>query len=303
MLIWEYYMDVNEYQARAADTAQFEKGTNEAISISLLGLSGEVGELLTEYKKRMRDGDSYKVFKEKIIEEVGDILWYLSSIATYEGIELSEVMNKNLQKTTERWEDLQLHGQLDFDGEFFDDGCAEHEKLPREFIAEFDEFIADDDKKYVRIRVNDKNYGDPLRDNFYSDDYYRFHDIFHFSYVVVLGWSPIVRRFLECKRKDDDKIDEVEDGGRASVIDEAISALVFEYAKHHNYFEGAGGVDYDLLRTIKELTNHLEVGSCTTKQWEQAIILGFDIWRKLRDKKKGRVVCNMYDKSMLFEKM
>lgn len=153
----------------------------------------------------------------------------------------------------------------------------------------------------MRIRVNGGEFGNPLRDNTYSDDYYRFHDVFHFSYVVVLGWSPIVRRFLGCKRKDDTEIDEVEDGGRASVIDEAISALVFDYAGHHNYLEGAGGVDYELLRTIKKLTSHLEVNSCTTKQWEQAIILGFDIWRKLRDKMKGRVICNMYERSMVFE--
>lgn len=217
-------MDINEYQARASDTAQFDKNKDEAISISLLGLSGEVGELLTEYKKRIRDGDSYKIFREKLVEELGDILWYLSSIATCEDIELSEVLNQNIRKTTERWEELHHNGQLDFDGEFFDDGCEEHEKFPREFIAEFDEFVADDGKTYASIKVNGKKFGDPLRDNAYSDDYYRFHDIFHLSYVVVLGWSPIARRFLDCKRKDDSEIDEIEDGGRAAVIDEAISA-------------------------------------------------------------------------------
>ncbi len=296
-------MDINDYQAKASDTAQFDKNKDNAISISLLGLSGEVGELLTEYKKRMRDGDSYKIFKEKIIEELGDILWYLSFIATNEGIELSEVMYKNLQKTSERWEELQLHDQLDFDGEFFDDGREEHEKFPREFVVEFNELVADDGKDYVKILVNGEEFGDLLRDNSYSDDYYRFHDVFHFSYVVVLGWSPIVRRFLGCKRKEDVKIDEVEDGGRAAVIDEAISVLVFDYAKNHNYFEGSGGVDYELLRTINKLTCHLEVGSCTTKQWERAIILGFKIWRRLRDKKKGRIICNMHDKSMMFEEI
>jgi len=296
-------MDVNEYQARASDTAQFDKGNDEAISISLLGLSGEVGELLTEYKKRIRDGDSYKIFREKLVEELGDILWYLSSIATFEGIELSEVLSQNIRKTTERWEEIHNNGQLDFDGEFFDDGREEHEKFPREFVAEFNEFIADDGKTYAGIKVNGEKFGDPLRDNAYNDDYYRFHDIFHLSYVVVLGWSPIARRFLDCKRKDDSEIDEIEDGGRASVIDEAISALVFDYASQHSYFEGAGGVDYELLRTIKKLTSHLEVSVCTPKQWEYAIIIGFKIWRKLRDKKKGRVICNMHDKSMIYEEI
>jgi len=294
-------MDVNDYQAKASDTSQFDKHTNEALSISLLGLSGEVGELLTEYKKKIRDGSSYKLFEEKIIEELGDIMWYLASIATHEGIELSEVLNKSLQKTSERWNDLRAHGQLDFDGDFFDDGREESEKLPREFVAVFEEVDESDSKKYARVTVNGVKFGDHLRDNAYSDDYYRFHDAFHFAYVVVLGWSPISRRFLKCKRKTDDDIDEIEDGGRASVIDEAISALVFEYARNHNFFEGVGGVDYELLSTIKMLTRHLEVKSCTSKQWEHAILLGFEVWRELKSKKKGRLICNMHDKTMVFE--
>lgn len=42
---------------------------------------------------------------------------------------------------------------------------------------------------------------------------------------------------MKRKRHSCEKINEIEDGGRAIVIDEAISALVFEYAKMHNYFE------------------------------------------------------------------
>lgn len=300
-------MDINDYQVKASDTSQFDTNTDEAKSISLLGLSGEVGELLTEYKKKIRDGDSYKIFREKIVEELGDIMWYLSSIATSEGIELSEVLNNNIRKTSERWNDIHVHGQLSFGYEFFDDERSENEQFPREFVAEFDEFIGDDNKAYTSIKVNGEKFGDPLRDNAYHDDYYRFHDVFHFSYVVVLGWSPIVRRFLNCKRKNKDDInndiDEVEDGGRAAVIDEAISALVFSHAGDHNFFEGAGGVDYELLNTIKSLTRHLEIKICTTKEWEKAIILGFENWRKLKGKKKGRIICNMHDKTMMFEEL
>lgn len=88
-------MDIDDYQATAADTVQFnQENENEVISICLLGLSGEVGELATEYKKKIRDGESYQSFREKIIEEMGDIMWYLSSIATHEDIEFSEVLKK-----------------------------------------------------------------------------------------------------------------------------------------------------------------------------------------------------------------
>jgi len=296
-------MNIDDYQAKAAETLQFDSNSNDAISISLLGLSGEVGELSTEYKKKIRDGDSYKIFQEKIIEEIGDIMWYLTSIATHEGIEFSEILRKNLIKTAERWKDLNVHGQLAFDGELLDDGCIEEEQFPREFVAEFEEMVGDDGKKHAKVYVNGKKFGDNLQDNAYDVDYYRFHDVFHLSYVVVLGWSPIVRRFLGCKRRNDGEKDEVEDGGRASVIDEAISILVFEYARNHNFFEGSGGVDYQLLRSIKMLTRHLEIKDCTTREWESAILLGFDLWRELKDKRKGRIICNMHEKTMVFEDM
>ena len=293
-------MDINDYQAKAAETFQFDK-SSEAVTISLLGLSGEVGELSTEYKKKIRDGDSYKIFKEKIVEEMGDIMWYLSSIATHEGIEFSEILKKSIEKINDRWMNLNSHGQLSFDGEFLDDGCDEGETFPREFVAEFKEVDGEDGKSYASITVNGLPFGDELRDNAYDDDYYRFHDTFHLSYVVVLGWSPIARRFLDCKRVSDAETDEIEDGGRASVIDEAISALVFEHARNHNFFEGADVVDYQLLRTIKSLTKHLEVKNSTTKEWEQAILLGFSLWRELRDHKQGRIVCDLNEKTMVFE--
>jgi len=231
------------------------------------------------------------------------IMWYLSSIAAHEGIELSEALQYNLDKVTDRWHDINSLEQLPFEQSFLDDDCLEDEQLPREYVVEFREVIEDNGDIKVFVTVNEKKFGHDLRDNSYDPDFYRFHDIFHFSYAVVLGWSPVVRGFLGKKRKNDEnkKRDEVEDGGRAIAIDEAISVLVFEYASNHNFFEGVGGIDYSLFRNIKLLTSKLEVKSCTLKQWEQAILLGFDIWRKLRDKCKGRVICNMHDKSMIFE--
>ena len=155
----------------------------------------------------------------------------------------------------------------------------------------------------MRLAINGNEIGSPVRDNAYDPDYYRFHDIFHLSYVVVLGWSPVVRKLLGIKRSTDEEKDEVEDGGRATVIDEAISILVFEYAKYHNYFEGAGAVDYELLRTIGLLTGHLEVKHCTPKQWEEAILLGFKMWSEIKAREKGRIVCSMIDKTMTYEEL
>lgn len=292
-------MDIDKYQARAAETSQFNRNSTDAISISLLGLSGEVGELSSEYKKKLRDGDNYKIFREKIIEEIGDIMWYLSSIATYEDIEFSEILNASVKKITERWDDL----HLELEGEFYDSSFPEEQQLPRDMVAEFIEKDNKQSKPVVSVIVNGNSFGDGIRDNARNVDFYRFHDIFHLSYATNLGWSPVVRRLLKRKRRNSDIYNEVEDGGRAWVIDEAVSVMVFEYARNHNFFEGLNIVDYELLRSIKRLTRHLEIKDCTTKQWEHSILLGFEMWRNLRDSNGGRVICSMKDKTMLFESM
>jgi NTP pyrophosphatase (non-canonical NTP hydrolase) len=291
------------YQAEASETFQFEAGSLESRMISVLGLAGEVGDMATEYKKAIRDGDSYKIFKDKLMEELGDILWYLSSIATQEEILLSDIARFNIRKIKDRWNDLYPDEQLEFQRQLYDDGRLENEQLPRSFVLEFRCIEDQDGSRHVSVIFNGELFGSELRDNSYEDDHYRYHDIFHMSYAVFLGWSPVVRKLLGCKRKSDGRIDEVEDGGRAFAIDEGISVMIFEHARNHNFFEGSGGVDYSLLRTIKNMTRHLEVGMCALKDWEKAILSGFDVWRELRDHNGGRVICDLYEKSMVFEKI
>ena len=65
--------------------------------------------------------------------------------------------------------------------------------------------------------------------------------------------------------------------------------MVFSYAERRNFLEGAEGVNYDLLRTIKDMTSHLEVSTRTEGDWEQAIMTGFDIWRQVKANRRGRI--------------
>ena len=249
--------------------------------VPLLGMAGEVGELLGEHKKWLRDGDSYKLFPERVKEELGDLLWYLSNVATKHGLTLEEVAEFNLNKTGRRWQfAVAGEGQT----RLFDEDFPLSEHLPRQMD------IAIEEESGIAITTIDgAKYGNPLTDNRYDDDGYRFHDICHLSYASILGWSPTLRALLRRKRKSDPKIDEVEDGGRAIVIEEGISAMVFSYAERRNFLEGAEGVNYDLLRTIKEMTSHLEVSARTEGEWERAIMTGFDIWRQVKAQGKGRI--------------
>ena len=69
-------MELNEYQRLANQTDQQPENENleadpRSIMIPLLGMAGEVGELLGEHKKWLRDGESYKLFPERVKEELG----------------------------------------------------------------------------------------------------------------------------------------------------------------------------------------------------------------------------------------
>jgi hypothetical protein len=69
--------------------------------------------------------------------------------------------------------------------------------------------------------------------------------------------------------------------------------MVFSYAERRNFLEGAAGVNYELLRTIKDMTSHLEVGRCTEGEWEQVIMAGFDLWRQVRDRGNGKLSADL----------
>ncbi len=279
-------MELNEYQRLANQTDQQpETGSIEpgprSILVPLLGMAGEVGELLGEHKKWLRDGDSYKLFPERVKEELGDLLWYLSNVATKHGLTLEEVAEFNLDKTGRRWQPFVAEkGKI----KLFDEEFPPSECLPRQM-----EISIEEESGIAITTINGAKYGDPLTDNRYEDDGYRFHDICHLSYASVLGWSPTMRALMRRKRKSDPKVDEVEDGGRAIVIEEGISAMVFSYAERRNFLEGAEGLNYDLLRTIKDMTSHLEASARTEGEWERAIMTGFDIWRQVKAKRKGQI--------------
>ena len=91
-------MDLRTYQERARKTDR-KPGTDEqARMIPLAGLASETGELLGEYKKYLRDGESHQLFSERLAEEVGDLLWYVANVATKFGLDLAQVAGQNLAK-------------------------------------------------------------------------------------------------------------------------------------------------------------------------------------------------------------
>lgn len=106
-------MRMNDYQKEAQRTALLPD-ENELLCL-VLGLNGEAGELAEQVKKSIRDdgtdGPINEARKERMIEELGDNLWYNSQIARYLGVDMEEVARRNLHKLQNRQKRGTIHGE------------------------------------------------------------------------------------------------------------------------------------------------------------------------------------------------
>ena len=289
-------MEFSHYQNEAKKTIQVyiaDEKINEFIPF--LGIIGEAGSVLTELKKKLRDGEGYGAFKEKLQEELGDVLWYISAIATQHKLSLEEIAKLNIKKINDRFTEGDLNTFKIYDEEF-----DQSEQFPREFEIQFIPFEEEGKKKLKIISNDGKPIGDPLTDNAHEDDGYRFHDIFHFGYVAYLGWSPVIRKLLKLKRKSDEKIDEVEDGARASITEELVTLYVYNHAQNHRLFKYSDRVDSDVLKTVQKLVNKIEVRDCTAKQWEVCIINSYKVFDELMKNNGGRVLVSIKNRRMIY---
>lgn len=275
-------MDLRTYQERAKQTDRNPGIDEQARMIPLAGLASETGELLGEYKKYLRDGENHKLFKERLAEEVGDLLWYVANVATKFDLDLAAVAEQNLAKCEGRWGELRH--RTPFDAE-----SPENERFPRKFSIDFVTFHDEDETQKVRVMYRGKQFGDDLNDNSHTKDGYGYHDVIHLAFAAVLGWSPLVRKMLGVKRKSQPNVDRVEDGGRAIATEEGLSAMIFAYARDYNFFEGKSSVSTEVLRMIHNMVRHLEVSDCSSGEWERAIIQGFKVWREVKKRRGGTV--------------
>lgn len=258
------------------------------ISVSVLGLFGEIGSISTITKKIWRDSKGrptkwdIKKKRNDIASEIGDCLWYLTSTAQNLAppLSLSEIAKANLILTQDRWKRK---------GRPIDDRrYSTEERFPRRLSIKFLQRGG-----VTLMRCGSINIGDRLTDNARNDDGYRYHDAFHLAYMAVMGWSPVMRALLKCKRKTDKKIDEVEDGARAAIIEEAVAITIYNDARAHDFFRGKKRVDMKILDAARNMTQELEVNKCTAALWEKAILEGFKIFRALKNNGGGRVVLDL----------
>lgn len=354
---------------------------SEKLRIAVLGIFGELGSLMSEIKKGVREGPSYTSYRDTLIEEAGDLLWYFAALSLTLGWPLSRLLSAVFRTTISEEDSFSavenllaslpvedrdpwllagehagaLAAHVGMGGDvshlfnlavpalkaaliafratdiglvepikyniakslarfpvsrkplpLYDDrltpegrSISVEERIPGYLPVDFREFRRGSKFLVVQSAFTIK-IGDPLTDNIGEEDLYRFHDVFHLAYAAVLGWSPVLRALLKCKRKSHSHLDENEDGARAILIEEGISTFVFNHAKPH-FFEGASGVDYRLLSTIKEFVKGYEVEDQPFWAWERAILRGYDMFRELSVRRSGRVTLDMAKRDVFFE--
>jgi hypothetical protein len=343
------YDDVDDYQRKAIRTEHLPAG--DPLGYLLMGLAGEVGSLIAEVKKRLRDEPTG--YRASVEEELGDALWYLAALAHRLCIRLSEVSrsasrfgggsasdhrddpvprclalaavagrlasdggvasvdreslrlllgalvdlalaegvdpdaaaSSNLLKADARWPSDRRHVPL------FDPDDDPDERLPRRLDVEVIEKHAGSRKPFVIMKCHGLQIGDRITDNIAEPDDYQFHDVFHMSYAAVLGWSPVLRGLLRCKRKSNGNKDEEQDGARAAIVEEAVVAWLFRHASSdkRGFYEGYRSLDYSTLKQVHSLVQGYEVEKCPYWQWEDAILQGFEAFRFLRRERRARI--------------
>jgi NTP pyrophosphatase (non-canonical NTP hydrolase) len=381
-------LTVQEYQEKALSADQLADAT---LAVPLLGLFGETGSLLSEAKKKHRDAVSYTGYESAVIEELGDVLWYLTAVARRGGLSLAELAHHydgtdratadfalplpfaalqpqdlhiqatpspayetnllklagevgylmadyqtnrldknrpalagklipifralitaaneagvtleqaaeaNLTKIFDRWPQERIYPPL------FDETFPRHEHLPRSLTVEVFE-REEAGKLFVYQCCHGINIGDRLTDNILEPDDYRFHDVFHYAYGAVLGWSPVMRALFKLKRKSQPKIDEAEDGARALLIEEGIATWIFGQAKKLDCFSGMKPKDLSLtlLKTVRQFVSGYEPERCPLWLWEEAILQGYAAFRYLKDKRRALVHIDMLRRQLSVSEM
>jgi len=109
-------MTFDEYQEFAKTTAIYPD--NAKVVYPTLGLSGEAGEVAEKVKKNIRKSkfgsfEFYGNELDDIAKELGDVLWYVSALATDIGYSLEDIAQMNVEKLKSRQERNKIEGEGD----------------------------------------------------------------------------------------------------------------------------------------------------------------------------------------------
>lgn len=91
---------INEYQEFTRKTDRNSDAGLDGMDFVFLGLFGEAGSLLSALKKKLRDKEGCVAYKQLVVEELGDVLWYFSNAALRANIKLSDLTPSKQESVT-----------------------------------------------------------------------------------------------------------------------------------------------------------------------------------------------------------
>ena len=113
---------LEEYSTYALETVAYPNAGSD-IMYAALGLAGEGGEVANKVKKLIRDYKAYSVdelspenrekFVAGIMDELGDVMWYVNAMAYECGISLEQIATRNIAKLSLRYKTGKIGGEGD----------------------------------------------------------------------------------------------------------------------------------------------------------------------------------------------
>jgi NTP pyrophosphatase (non-canonical NTP hydrolase) len=102
-------MNIEGYRVWTRETAKYPKNPAEfepSLPYLVMGLTGEAGEVANKYKKIIRDKSGIMDHEDEValIDELGDVLWYIARIVDELGYDFSDLTGVNYHKLQSRLE-------------------------------------------------------------------------------------------------------------------------------------------------------------------------------------------------------
>jgi NTP pyrophosphatase (non-canonical NTP hydrolase) len=291
-------LNFDDYQITAFLTARTADRTLVEVCLAVLWQLG--AELLRHTMPQIERELNKSVVDRPINQTLAQVAWHLAAIASCFKLNLGEVAQKNIEKVSYRQNrnnQTPLH----------DRGRPKEEQLPRKFEVAFVTIR----KGLARMYLNGKQLGDDLTDNAYDNDGYRYHDVMHLVNAAKLGWSPVLRKMLGRKRKSNRRIDEIEDGARAQIVEEAVIKAIHsegirlarltvdtKTSNQMKLFPVRTDISSRFLNIIRSFVADLEASKNRHWEWEDAIIQGHQIFYDLRQEGQGTITIDL-DKRLI----
>jgi NTP pyrophosphatase (non-canonical NTP hydrolase) len=109
-------MDFKTYDEGVAETAIYPaSGEFSGLLYTVIALCGETGEIANKVKKVIRDDHNvlHPDVQAQLVDELGDVLWYLTRMAAELDVSLDQVADANLTKIRRRLAAKKIHGSGD----------------------------------------------------------------------------------------------------------------------------------------------------------------------------------------------